>query len=156
MLFFESGWFLLTRAKPMILRLFGARIGDGIVIKPHVRIKYPWLLEVGNFCWIGQQTWIDNLAPVYLGDDVCVSQGAYFCTGSHNYRSRRFDLVTREIVVEKGAWVGAKAIVLGGVTIGRNAILAAGSVAQHEIPAGKVAVGNPATPVRDRPPIENL
>src|SRR5580692_2251944 len=68
-----------------LLRLFGARIGDRVVIKPGVTIKYPWHLEVGDDCWIGENSWIDNLTTVQLGNNVCVSQGAYFCTGNHDW-----------------------------------------------------------------------
>ena len=149
---FESGWFLLGRAKPTILRWFGARIGRGVVIKPHVRIKYPWRLTVGDHCWIGQGSWIDNLADVTIGDHVCVSQGVYLCTGSHNHRSRGFDLITRKIRVENGAWLGAKAIVLGGVTVGANAIASAGSVATRDVAPATVVSGNPAEKTRDRTP----
>src|SRR5215831_12221797 len=67
-----------------LLRLFGAEIGEGAVIKPGVRVKYPWLLRIGRHCWIGEDCWIDNLAQVSLGSNVCLSQGAYLCTGSHD------------------------------------------------------------------------
>ena len=146
LLFFESGWFPLSRPKAWLLRRFGARIGRGLVIKPHVRIKYPWRLTVGDHCWIGQEVWIDNLDDVTLGSHVCVSQRAYLCTGSHDYRRRTFDLITRPIRVEDGAWLGAGCIVLGGATIGANAIVTAGSVATRDVSPAAIVVGNPATP----------
>lgn len=154
LLLLESGWFLVTSAKPTILRWFGAKIGRGVVIKPHVRIKHPWMLEIGDHCWVGQGSWWDNLAPVRVGDHVCVSQGVYFCTGSHDHRRRGFDLKVREIVVEEGAWIGAMSTLLGGVRIGRGAILSAGSVATRDVPPMKIAVGNPAQVTKDRPPLE--
>ena len=154
LLLFESGWFLATALKSSILRAFGAKIGRGVVVKPHVRIKYPWRLEVGDHCWLGQGAWIDNLADVRIGEHVCISQGVYLCTGSHDHRKRGFDLITRPITVGDGAWLGAGAIVLGGVTVGENAILSAGSVAARDIEPAKIASGNPAAVVRDRPPIE--
>ncbi len=49
--------------KRFILRAFGAKIGEGVVIKPDVRIKHPWFLEVGEYAWIGESVWIDNLVP---------------------------------------------------------------------------------------------
>ncbi|MEQ8847074.1 WcaF family extracellular polysaccharide biosynthesis acetyltransferase [Botrimarina sp.] len=149
-LLFESGLFPVTRAKPALLRLFGARIGRGVVIKPNVRIKYPWRLTVGDHVWIGQEAWIDNLADVRIGDHVCVSQRVYLCTGSHDHRRRGFDLKTGPITLENGAWVAAGAIVLGGVRICANSIVAAGAVVGRDTPAGKIVGGAPARVLADR------
>ena len=137
------------RLKRWLLRLFGARIGRGLVIKPGVWIKYPWRLDVGDHCWIGQGVWIDNLADVRLGSHVCVSQQVYICTGSHDYRKRTFDLVTRPVEVGNGAWLGARALILGGVSVGANAVVAAGSVVTKDVPAAAVVAGNPARPLEE-------
>ena len=107
LLVFESGWIPLGAVKRLLLRLFGARIGCGLVIKPQVWIKYPWRLVVGDHCWIGQGVCIDNLADVQLGSHVCISQQVYLCTGSHDYRKPSFDLITRPVTVDDGAWLGA-------------------------------------------------
>lgn len=152
LLVFEGGWPLPSGAKRAILRWFGAQIGTGVVIKPHVRIKFPWQLVVGHHVWIGQGTWIDNLAQVRLGDHVCISQGVYFCTGSHDYRRRSFDLLTSPIRVESGAWVAARSTLLGGVSVGANALVAAGSVVTKDVPPATIVGGNPATHLRDRQP----
>lgn len=149
---FESGWFPLSRLKPAILRAFGAQIGRGVVIKPNVRIKYPWRLVIGDHVWIGQEVWIDNLANVRIGSHVCVSQRAYLCTGSHDHRSRGFDLQIGEITLEDGCWVTAAATVLGGVTVGENALVTAGSVAPRNVPPGKIAAGVPARVIGERQP----
>ena len=140
----ESGWFPVSSLKVRLLRLFGAHIGKGVVIKPQVRIKFPWRLVVGNHCWIGQEAWFDNLAETRLGDHVCISQGAYLCTGGHNHRQPAFDLITRPIEIANGAWVGARAILLPGVTIGPQAVVAAGSVIHRDVGPGEIIAGNPA------------
>lgn len=140
----ESGWFPISSLKVGLLRLFGAHIGQGVVIKPHVRIKFPWRLVVGDHCWIGQEAWIDNLAGTRLGDHVCISQGAYLCTGGHDHRQPAFDLITRPIEIANGGWVGARAILLPGVTIGPQAVVAAGSVIHRDIGPGEIVAGNPA------------
>lgn len=150
--FFESGWFPLTRLKPALLRAFGARIGSNVTIKPNVRIKYPWRLAVGDHVWIGQESWIDNLADVEIGSHVCLSQRAYLCTGGHDHRSRRFDLQTEPIVLADGCWVAAAAVVLGGVTIGKNSLVAAGSVVTRDVEPAKIVGGSPATVLADRQP----
>lgn len=133
-----------------LLRLFGACVGQGVVIKPGVRVKYPWLLQVGNHCWIGEDCWIDNLAPVTLGNDVCLSQGVYLCTGNHDWSDVAFGLRLEPIVLHNGAWAGARSILVPGVTLGESAIAAAGSVVMRSIPAGEIYAGNPASFVRQR------
>ena len=139
-----------SRARVALLRRFGARVGPGVVIKPGVRVKYPWLLRVGAHSWIGEDVWIDNLAPVTLGDNVCVSQGAYLGTGNHDWTDPAFGLVVRPVVLEDGAWVGARAVVCPGVTVGQCGVAAAGSVVTKPIPAHEIHGGNPAVFWRSR------
>jgi putative colanic acid biosynthesis acetyltransferase WcaF len=155
LLFFEGGWLPSYKLKVGLLRCFGARIGEGVVIKPNVRIKYPWRLVVGDHCWIGQDAWIDNLADVRIGSHACVSQGVYLCTGSHDYRSRTFDLIVEPIIIEDGAWVAARSTVLPGVTVGANAIVAGGSIVTRDVPPATVVAGNPAKPIGEREPPRN-
>ncbi len=150
LILFESGWFPLSRLKTLILRLFGATIGKGLVIKTHVRIKYPWLLSVGDDCWIGQEVWIDNLDAVSLGNDVCLSQAVYLCTGSHDADSRTFDLITRPIHIENGAWIAARSTVLGGVVVQRMGVVAAGAVVSADVSALSIVGGCPARDLRKR------
>ena len=128
LLLLESSWFPVSRLKCSILRLFGAQMGQGVVIHPNVRIKYPWKLRVGDNCWIGRDAWIDNLDTVTLESDVCVSQGAYLCTGSHDHRSATFDLKTGPIVIKHGAWICCRATVLGGSTVPRMTLVPANQV----------------------------
>lgn len=144
LLFFESGWLPVSGFKSRLLRWFGAKIGRGVNFKPHVRIKYPWRLAIGDYCWIGQNVWIDNIEDVTIGSHVCVSQYAYFCTGSHDHRSPTFNLLAKPIVVHNGAWIGARATLLGGVEVHANAIAAAGSVVVKSVPAAAIVGGNPA------------
>ena len=150
LLVFESGWVPFYAPKSWLLRLFGARLGRHCCIKPHVRIKYPWRLTAGDYCSIGQEAWIDNLEDVHLGNSVCISQRAYLCTGSHDYRSRTFDLLVRPIQVGDGAWLGACCVVLGGVQIGANAIVAAGSIVTKDVPRAAIVGGNPAKAIGQR------
>ncbi len=127
-----------------LLRWFGARIGAGVVIKPSVNVKYPWNLVIGNCCWIGEACWIDNLSRVQIGDDVCLSQGSYLCTGNHDWKDPAFGLILAPIEVRDGAWVGAKATLMPGVVLGTGAIAAAGSVVSKSIPDFEIHAGNPA------------
>jgi putative colanic acid biosynthesis acetyltransferase WcaF len=116
------------------LRRFGATIGRGVVIKPGVRIKFPWRLELGDNTWLGEAAWIDNLAPVRIGNDVCISQGAYLCTGSHDWKSEQFDLIVKPISIGAKVWIAARAIIGPGVTIGEGAVVPLGCVVTVEVP----------------------
>ncbi|WP_179351502.1 WcaF family extracellular polysaccharide biosynthesis acetyltransferase [Winogradskyella vidalii] len=133
-----------------LLRLFGAKIGAGVVIKPGVNIKYPWFLTIGNNCWIGESVWIDNLDKVSLEDNVCISQGALLLCGNHNYKKPSFDLMVAPICLKEGSWVGAKSSVAPGVTLQSHAVLSMGSVATSSLEAYGIYSGNPAVKVKER------
>lgn len=147
---FVSSWLPGSRHRVWLLRRFGAQVGTGVVAKPGLRVKFPWKLRVGDHVWLGERVWIDNLAQVSVGDHVCISQGAYLCTGSHDWASPRFDLITRPITIGNQAWIGARAVVAPGVTLAEGAVLALGSVATRDLPTWRIAVGVPAEPLRPR------
>ena len=149
-LFFKNPLNPLSSLKKILLRLFGSNIGKGVVIKPSVNIKYPWKLTLGNNVWIGEDVWIDNLAPVTINDNTSVSQGAMLLTGSHNYKNVGFDLMVKEIILEDGVWIGAKSIVCPGVTCKSHSILAVGSVATSDLEPYFIYQGIPATKKRRR------
>jgi len=132
------------------LRRFGAVIGDGVVIKSRVRVKFPWRLSVGSNSWIGEGVWLDNLAQIDIGSDCCVSQGVYVCTGNHDWSSETFDLVTEPVSIRDGCWVGAFARIAPGVTLGVDAVVAMGGVIVGNVPASTVFGGNPATLIKAR------
>ncbi|KAB7881207.1 colanic acid biosynthesis acetyltransferase WcaF [Poseidonibacter ostreae] len=136
--------------KIKVLRTFGASVGNGVVIKPNVNIKYPWFLIIGNDCWIGEDVWIDNLAQVSIGNNVCLSQGAYLLTGSHDYKKEAFDLMLGAIVLENGVWIGAKSVVCPNVTCKSHSVLAVGSVATKSLKEYGIYQGNPAVWKRER------
>lgn len=115
-----------------------------------MRVKYPWLLEIGENSWIGEDVWLDNLAPIRIGSSVCISQGAYLCTGNHDWTDRAFGLIVRPITVADGAWIGAKALLCPGVEVAECAVASAGSVVTANLMAYTVYAGNPAVAIRMR------
>lgn len=135
----------LYNVKVAILRMFGAHIGSHVVLKPGVHVKYPWRLRIGDHCWIGENAWLDNLGQITLGDHVCISQGAYLCTGSHSWTDPRFRLIVKDINLLHGSWVGAQSVICPGVALGVGAVAAAGSVVTRDIPDFQVHAGNPAS-----------
>lgn len=147
---FRSAFIPFSGLKCRILGWFGARIGKGVVIKPRVSIKYPWNLEVGDFAWIGEEVWIDNLGRVTIGPHACLSQGCLMLCGNHDYTRETFDLKVGTIELGEGAWVGSRALVGPGTVMGSHAVLSAGSVATGSLEPYTVYRGNPALPVRRR------
>lgn len=147
---FKTSLLPVNRIKTGLLRLFGARIGKAVVIKPCVNIKYPWNLSIGANTWIGEQVWIDNLVMVTIGANVCLSQGAVLLTGSHNYKKTAFDLITGPLTLADGVWIGAGAIINQGIIVASHVVLTAGSVANSNMQAYSVYQGNPAVKIRER------
>ena len=147
---FSSPLFPFSKFKIKILRLFGAKIGKNIVIKPSVSIKYPWKLSIGDYTWIGEHVWIDNLAQVTIGSHVCISQGSMILCGNHDYKSQTFDLIVKPVTLEDGVWIGAKSVVCPGITIKTHSVLSVGSVASTETDPYCIHRGNPAINMKKR------
>ncbi len=142
--------FGLYALKRLILGLFGGQIGKGVIIKPGVIITFPWKLTLGDYVWLGEGSWIHNLEHISIANNVCVSQRAMLCTGSHDYKSKAFDLITKPIILESGSWIAANAWVGPGVTVGSHAVLTAGSVASKNLEPYGIYQGNPAIKIKTR------
>jgi putative colanic acid biosynthesis acetyltransferase WcaF len=158
----EAAWYVAQRlffatavpwpsaSKAAVLRFFGARVGRGVVVKPRVRILFPWKLVVGDHVWIGEEAWILNFEPVSLGDHACLSQRAFLCAGNHDFRDPAMAYRNAPIVIGPGAWIGAQSFVAPGVTVGAEAVVTAGSVVAASLPPAQVCGGNPCRPLRAR------
>jgi len=147
---FFAAWFPGSFWRVALLRFFGAKIGHNVVIKPKVRVKFPWRLKIKDHSWVGESVWIDNLAQVTIANHVCISQGTYLCTGNHNWSKATFDLETKPITIENGAWVGARSVVCPGVKVRDHSVIAAGSVAVKDTDPYTVYQGNPAIAIKKR------
>jgi putative colanic acid biosynthesis acetyltransferase WcaF len=136
--------------KRSVLRRFGARIGRGVIIKPGVHVKYPWHLEIGENAWIGERVWIDNFVLVRIGANAVLSQGAYVCTGNHDWSDPGMGLDVRPVMVGDGAWLAAFTRVAPGVTVASGAVVTLGSVLLEDAEAMGIYRGNPATRIAER------
>jgi putative colanic acid biosynthesis acetyltransferase WcaF len=134
-----------------LLKLFGAKIGKNVNIYPSARIFLPWNLEIGDWSSIGESAEIYNLGKVTIGSKATISQRAHLCAGTHDYRDPAFPLQRLPITIGDEAWICADAFVGPGVTIGNGAIVGARAVAMRNVGAWKIATGNPAAEVKDRP-----
>jgi putative colanic acid biosynthesis acetyltransferase WcaF len=133
-----------------VLRLFGAKIGRGVLIRPSVRIVYPWKVTIGDNSWIGDDVNLYSLGEITIGHDVVVSQGCYLCTGSHDHRDAAFSIFARSIVIEPEVWIAALCFLNPGVRIGQGAVVAACSVVLSDIPERAIAAGHPAKVIGER------
>lgn len=143
-------FFISSGLKVRVLRRFGASLGGNALIKPSVHVKHPWRLKVGSGLRFGERAWIDNLVQVTIGDNVRISQGAYLCTGNHDWSDPAMGMTPKPIVIEDGAWIGAFAKIGPGVTVGKEAIVTMGSVLLSDAEPRGIYQGNPAVRVRTR------
>ena len=149
--FIFSSWFCpVSSFKVIVLKLFGAKIGKNVVIKPRVNIKYPWHLEIGDHTWVGESVWLDSLGKIKIGNNVCISQGAYICTGNHDWSDPAFGLFVKQVIVEDGVWIGARTTVLPGVILNPHSIVTSGAVISKSTEAYGIYSGNPAVEIKKR------
>lgn len=141
---FLYGW------RRFLLRAFGAKIGSGVIIRPNVRVTYPWKLSVGDNSWVGDNVELYSLGEIRIGTNAVVSQRSYLCTGGHDYESIAFDIFAKPIVIEDGAWVATDVFIAPGVTIGMGAVVGARSTVLQDMPSGMICVGQPAKPIKER------
>ena len=113
----SNPWQISSRLRRRALTAFGARIGEGVLLRPRLRVRFPWKLTIGS--------------------DAEISQGTFITTGSHAHR-RDMGLITRPVLVEDGAWITARCVVLGGSRVGVSAVVTPGTVVSGEVPDGMV------------------
>jgi putative colanic acid biosynthesis acetyltransferase WcaF len=133
-----------------LLRAFGAKIGKGVIIRPSVRITYPWKLTIGDYSWIGDNVDLYNLGNITIGAHAVVSQRSYLCTGSHDYKKEGFDIYSESIIIEDEAWVATDVFIAPGVIVGAGTVIGARSVVLDNMPKGMVCFGYPAKPLKKR------
>lgn len=136
--------------RAFLLRLFGAKIGKGVIIRPSVRITYPWKVSIGDYSWIGDDVVLYSLGHISIGCNSVVSQKSYLCTGSHDYDSQTFDIYAKPITIGNGCWLATDVFVAPGITIEDGCVVGARSSVFHSLPTYSICRGNPAIKIRDR------
>lgn len=147
-LFFQTPVPWPSELRVGLLRMFGAKVGAGVVIRAQVNITFPWRFTAGDHVWIGEEALILSLAPVVIESNCCISQRAFLCTGSHDFSSPAFTLKTAGITIREGSWVAATAFIAPGVTVGPGSMVGAGSVVVGDVGPGVIVRGNPAVVVK--------
>jgi putative colanic acid biosynthesis acetyltransferase WcaF len=117
------------------------------LIRPGVRVTFPWKVSIGDHCWIGDHATLYSIAEIRIGEHSVISQEAYLCAATHNYCDISFPLVASPINVEAECWIAARAFVGPGVRVGRGAVVGACSVLLSDVPAATIVAGIPARTV---------
>ena len=141
---FMYGW------RRLLLRLFGAKIGKNVLIRPTACITYPWKIRIGDRSWIGDHVVLYSLGEIEIGNDVVISQKSYLCAATHDYTKPSFDIVAKKITVHDQAWIATDVFVAPGVTIGCGTVIGARSSVFTDLPEGMICMGTPAKPIRPR------
>jgi putative colanic acid biosynthesis acetyltransferase WcaF len=129
-----KGTFTPLSLRPTLLRIFGSSIGRRVFIRRGVKIHFPWNLEIGDDCWIGEEVWFINHEKVKIGSNVCISQRSIICSGGHDYRSASLEYAHKPIEIKEGAWVCLDAKILPGMTIGECSVVSAGEIVRKSVP----------------------
>lgn len=133
-----------------LLRLFGAKIGRKVIVRPSVKITYPWKLSIGNYSWIGDDVDLYTLGNIEIGNNVVISQRSYLCTGSHDYTKYDFPIYAKKIVIRDECWIATDVFIAPGVTVESGSVVGARSSVYKNLPSNKICIGNPAEIIRDR------
>ena len=141
---FMYGW------RRFLLRCFGCKVGRNCIIRPTVRITYPWKVVIGDNSWIGDNTELYSLGEISIGKNSVISQKSYICTGSHNYLKDSFDIFSTPVSIGDGVWIATDVYVAPGVTIGNNAVVGARSSVFKDLPENSICFGSPAHVVKYR------
>lgn len=145
-IFFKS-FFFPSVLRVLALRTFGASIGSGVKIRRGVKIHFPWNLEIGDDCWIGEEAWFINHEKIEIGSNVCISQRAIICASGHNFGSVSLEYSHKRIAIREGAWICLDAKVLPGVTIGECSVVSAGEVSRKSLPDFSMLIGGQVRPI---------
>ena len=141
---FAYGW------RRLLLKIFGAKIGKIVIIRPSVKLTYPWKVKIGDNSWIGDEVILYSLGEIIIGSDSVISQKSYICTGSHSTYSPEFKIFAKPIRIGNQCWIATDVFIAPGMTIGDGAVVGARSSVFNDIPAEMICMGSPAEPVKRR------
>ena len=142
---FMYGW------RRFLLRIFGAKIGQMVLIRPSVRVTYPWKVTINDFSWIGDDVVLYSLDEIHIGAHTVISQKSYICTGSHDFTHRNFKIFGLPIHIGNQVWIASDNFIAPGVSIGDGCIVGARSTVLNDLPPAMICYGNPARPMKPRP-----
>ena len=149
-LLFRNSPQVLYGFRRFILRLFGARIGKKVIIRPTVRITYPWKVSIGDYSWIGDDVVLYSLGEIEIGENVVISQKSYICAASHDYLKQNFPIFAKKVTIKDACWLATDVFVSPGITINKGTVVGSRSSVYKDLPENKICMGNPAKVIRER------
>ena len=141
---FLYGW------RRFLLRLFGAQVGRGVLIRSTAKFTYPWKVSIGDYSWIGEQTVFYSLDEIRIGTHVAIAHGVYFNTGLHDYTKKEFTILSKKIIIEDECWITNDVYLAPGIIIEKGSVIGARSSVYKNMPKGWICYGNPAKPIKKR------
>jgi len=149
-IFFRSSPQALYGWRRFLLRLFGAKIGKNVIIRPTAKITYPWKVTIGDYSWIGDEVVLYSLGNIKIGENTVISQRSYICTGTHDYNSEDFRIYAEDIKIGSKCWLATDVYVAPGTTIKDGVVVGARSSVFSDLDGNKVYVGSPAKSIKNR------
>lgn len=147
------GWLPSNRARCLLWRGLGAQIGRRTSIQRNGRFYRPGQVRVGNHCVILRDVLLDGRMGVEIGDNVNISEGVLVFSLHHDISSPEFAPEGGPVAIGDHVFIGARAIILPGVTIGRGAVVAAGAVVTKDVAPLSIVGGTPARAIGTRPDV---
>lgn len=148
--FFRNSPQFLYGFRNFLLRLFGAKIGKNVIIRPTVRITYPWKVSIGDNSWIGDDVVLYSLGQIEIGKNVVISQKSYICTASHDYLQTDFPIFAKKNVIKDQCWLATDVFVAPGITIGESTVVGSRSSVYKDLPPNKICFGTPVKIIKNR------
>jgi len=150
MLFYRTTPWFMYKYRCFLLNVFGADVSYLSKPSNSTFIEFPWNLKMEKYASLGERSWVYCLDKVVIGEYSCVGQDVKLITGSHNYKSEEFEMITKPIHIGIGCWLTSDVTVLMGCSIGDYAVIGVRSLVTKDIPANFLAHGIPAAPTQKR------
>ena len=133
-----------------LLRLFGAKVGQGVRVYPNSRFWAPWNVELGDNCEVGWETELYSVGKIILEPHAAVAQHCFLNTGDHDIGRKDLPVGQAPIRVGSWAWVTAKVCIGPGVTVGEGAVCGMRANVVKDVEPWTVVGGNPARVIKRR------
>lgn len=133
-----------------LYRFFGAKIGEGVKISSSAKLLYPWNIEIGNHCWIGDEVELYSVDKIIIGNNVAFAHNIFVATAAHDVSKIIFPTIRKPVVFMDEVWISSNVFINMGVVLKRGVVVGSASVVTKDLPEGYICVGNPAKPVKKR------
>lgn len=146
----NNGYHKPEEIRELLSRIWGQAIDESVRMFPPFHTAFGKLTKVGKGVFINFGCTFLDRGGISLKDNVFIGPNVQIITENHPEQpSVRRNVYTKPVVIKRGAWIGASAVILPGVTIGENAIVGAGAIVTKDVPDNTIVAGNPARIIRE-------